>query len=181
MKSIYFISAMMLFTCVKGYTQSNPRMEDENYMYTEFYDGFDGLTLNRNFWNASHNGKKEDGGGCNIWVDDVNTLNQANGYLNLTMLYSPGYTTTTWDGKVKTADYISGEVTSCTPLPPYGSFECRVKYAHQKGSWPAFWAIGGDGIPCEQGGGAGDEIDISEFWSYTVCNHPRSNPPTMKL
>ncbi len=47
MKSIYFISAMMLLFCVKGLTQSNPRMENENYMYTVFYDHFDTTKLLR--------------------------------------------------------------------------------------------------------------------------------------
>lgn len=170
---------MMLFICVKGYTQSNPRMENQNYMYTAFYDNFDTPNLNRSQWNVSHDGKKD----CGIWVDGANTVNQANSCLNLSIISSPGYTFTDWMNRTYTADYISGEVTSDSAFQ-YGSFECRAKYAHQKGSWPAFWAIGGDGIPCEQGGGAGDEIDISEFWSYTVCNHPGSNPPyheAMKL
>lgn len=85
------------------------------------------------------------------------------------MLYSPGYTTTMWNGSIITADYISGEVTSDSSFF-YGSFECRVKYANQRGSWPAFWLFGGDGVPCEQGGGNACEIDISEFWNVTDKN-----------
>lgn len=65
------------------------------------------------------------------------------------MLYSQGYTITTWDGKVKTADYISSEVTSDTTFL-YGSFECRAKYANQAGSWPAFWFIGESGADDEK-------------------------------
>ena len=151
MKLYYFISAMMLFNCVKGLAQSNPRMENVNYMYTAFYDDFDTPNLDRSQWNVSHHGKKD----CGIWVDGLNTVNQANGCLNLSIISSPGYTTTMWNDSIISADYISGEVATDSVFH-YGSFECRVKYAHQIGSWPAFWAIGGDGIPCEQGGGAGD-------------------------
>lgn len=156
----------MLFISLKSISQTNPRMVNENYMYTAFYEGFDGATLDRNVWNVSHNGKKDSG--LNIWVDNTNLVNQTNGGLDLSQLYSPGYTTTTWDGKVITADYISGEVTSNATFL-YGSFECRAKYANQRGSWPAFWLFGGDGVPCPPGGNA-CEIDISEYWNVTNMN-----------
>lgn len=110
--------------------------------------------------------EKDDG--LNIWVDDANTVNQANGDLDLSQLYSPGYTTITWDHDTLTANYISGEVTSDATFL-YGSFECRAKYANQRGSWPAFWLFGGDGTPCPPGGNA-CEIDISEYWNVTNMN-----------
>jgi len=154
---------LMLFISLKSISQTNPRMVNENYMYTVFLDDFNTSSLDRSQWNVSHDGKKD----CGIWVDGVNTVNQADSCLNLSIISSPGYTFTDWKNRTYTADYISGEVTSDSAFH-YGSFECRAKYAHQKGSWPAFWLFGvGDGIPCAQGGGENDEIDISEFWSYT--------------
>jgi beta-glucanase (GH16 family) len=109
-------------------------------MYTALYDGFDGTTLNRNIWDVEEDWKRDNT--QNIWVDSPNTVSQNYGKLNLTMLYSPGYTTTMWNDSIITADYISGEVTSYSTFF-YGSFECSAKYANQRGSWPAFWAIGG--------------------------------------
>jgi beta-glucanase (GH16 family) len=84
------------------------------------------------------------------------------------MINSPGYTTM-WNNTIITADYISGEVTSDSSFL-YGSFECSAKYANQRGSWPAFWAFGGEGIPCELGGSNACEIDFSEFWNETAKN-----------
>jgi len=167
MKLEYIISAMMLLFCVKGFAQSNPRMENENYMYTVFYDYFDTPNLDRSKWNVSHDGKKT----CGIWVDGANTLNQANSCLNLSIIASPGYTITDGLGHTYTADYISSEVTSSVTPFLHGSFECRAKYANQRGSWPAFWLFGGDGVACPPGGNA-CEIDISEFWSYTELMKP---------
>ncbi len=167
MKLEFIICTMTLLACINGYTQTNPRMTNENYMYTLLYDGFDGPTLNEDIWNVEAGWKRKNA--MNIWVNSSNTVSQSNGKLNLTMLASPGYTIIMWDGDTITADYISGEVTSDSTFL-YGSYECSVKYANDLGSWPAFWAIGGDGIPCEQGGGAGDEIDISEFWNVSGLN-----------
>jgi beta-glucanase (GH16 family) len=165
MKLGYITCVMMLLICVKGFTQSNPRIANENYMYTVFYDGFDETALNRNVWNVSCNGKKD--GGLNIWVDGANTVNQANGSLDLSQLDSPGYTITLWNNSTITADYIAGEVASGSSFL-YGSFECRAKYANQRGSWPAFWLYGGDGVPCPNGNAC--EIDISELWNITDEN-----------
>jgi beta-glucanase (GH16 family) len=123
MKSIYFISAMMLLFCVKGLAQSNPRMKNENYMYTVFLDNFDTPSLDRTQWNVSNYGKNN----CGIWVDGSSTVNQANGSLNLSIISSPGYIQIIpWDHDTLTANYISGEVTSDSAFH-YGSFECRAK------------------------------------------------------
>lgn len=110
----------MLLFCAKGLAQSNPRMENENYMYTVFLDDFDTPSLDRTRWHVSGYGKKD----CGIWVDGSSTVNQANGSLNLSIISSPGYTTTDDLGHLYTADYISGEVTSSGTPFLYGSFEC---------------------------------------------------------
>ncbi len=151
-KSKIILSVIWCLTVLQSYSQTNPRMVNTQYMYTVFFEDFIGTSVDRSIWNVQNDYKRELG----VLIDSPQTLAVSNGNLALTMLYSPGYDAGKYSG-----DYICAEIGS-KQLFRYGSFECSAKYAHEKGSWPAFWIIGGDGTPCPPGG-YGNEIDISEF------------------
>lgn len=91
------------------------------------------------------------------------------------MHYSPNYLDSIWrtnGWEHVYSNYVGGEIHTLKPFH-YGYFECRAKFAHQEGSWPAFWLIGGDGVPCPSGG-YGSEIDIAELFcefNYTPVEH----------
>lgn len=153
--SLFFVC--LLFN-LDGYSQTNPRLKNRNYMKTIFLEDFNDSILNRNIWHVEANWKRNLAE--NIWVDDTNTVSQRNGNLRLSMISRPGYTTI-WNGKIFTADYIAGEIKTDTAFR-YGSFECSAKFAYANGSFPAFWIMGGDGTACPPGG-YGSEIDIAEL------------------
>ena len=77
-------------------SQTSPRLVNQNYMQTVFFDGFDTQVINLNAWHVEVDWKRD---GClNIFVDNPNTVSQSSGSLNLSMISSPGYATTRWDG-----------------------------------------------------------------------------------
>ncbi len=119
-------------------------------MKTVFSEDFPGTQLDRNQWNVG-TFKRSIG----VLADDPQTLRVLNGNLELTMIYSPNYSSGGYTG-----DYVGAEISTKNTFQ-YGSFECRAKFAHENGSWPAFWVFGGDGVPCPYG--YGNEIDIAEL------------------
>lgn len=133
-------------------------------METVLFEDFTGTELNRTIWNPATHYKR----GIGFLVDSSLTIDVNNGNLELKMYHSPNYLDSIWelDEWVQYyANYIGGEVSSYQKFK-YGIFECRAKFANSSGSWPAFWIIGGDGIPCPVGG-YGNEIDIAEMWCET--------------
>ncbi len=120
---------------------------DEKYAETVFKDGFQGPSLDRNKWNVAK--FKRDIG---LLIDSSATIKVNNGKLELTMISCPNCKVTNYAGTTYYGNYAGGEVVSKVPPFQYGIFECKAKYATNLGSWPAFWAIGGDGTPCPPGG-----------------------------
>jgi|GEM_PF-5771342 beta-glucanase (GH16 family) len=157
MKPNILTIALMLLLNSSIYPQSYDRNFNPNYMWTSFDEDFSGASLNRNVWEPTTHFKRHLG----FLIDSAITIGVSNGNLELKMHYVPNYLDSIWspDGYDHVySDYVGGEVNTLESFQ-YGVFECRAKYAHQIGSWPAFWLIGGDGIPCSQGGGYGNEID----------------------
>lgn len=157
-KILLFV-ALCLVT-LQSYSQTNPRLVNAQYMQTVFYDDFIGSTIDRNTWDVSSHYIRELG----FLVDNPLNINVYNGNLELKMKYVPNYLDSIWKTtgwKHVYSDYTGAEI-STKQLFRYGSFECSAKFAHEKGSWPAFWIIGWDGISCPPGG-YGNEIDIAEF------------------
>lgn len=88
-----------------GFSQSNPRLQNENYMQTVFLENFSGSILDRSIWYVEPAFKR----GLGLLVDNPLTLRLNNDQLELSMLYSPGSTA----GKY-TGDYIGAEIISRT-------------------------------------------------------------------
>ena len=140
---------LILITLIGGilsgsssFSQTNPRLQNPNYVMTKLYDDFNTSQLNRNVWNVSAHAIRE---GSNnrkifIWVDSVATVNQANGNLNLSMLRYPNYTTTDWEGNTLTANFIAGQIETYQYFT-YGIFECNATFSNQPGTFPAFWLL----------------------------------------
>lgn len=151
---IYKLLIMLLFGLLisrYGYSQTNPREVNENYMKTVFFEDFLGTQLIRDLWNVETFKR-----GLGVLADDPRTIQVSDGNLKLNMIYSPNYTSGGYTG-----DYVGGEIDSKIPYN-YGSFECRAKFANLNASQPAFWLLGNDGTPCPLGG-YGNEIDIAEL------------------
>lgn len=133
--------------------QTNPRLVNENYMQTVFFDDFSEPELNRNIWNVTTYKR-----GLGVLADDPRTLRVFQGNLELKMIYSPNYTSGGYTG-----DYVGAEISTKYPyIFRYGSYECLAIFAYQKASQPAFWLIGNDGTQCPSGP-YGNEIDIAEL------------------
>lgn len=145
------------------YSQSYPRNENPNYMWTSLDEQFN--TLSTSVWDISHNILRE---GWFIWVPGAPTVTCSNGKLFLSMHYSPGYTTTDQEGNPITADYIAGEVSTKQKFS-YGIFECKATFAHEKGSFPAIWLYSDAHCSIT----ARPEIDIVE------CKHERLFEPPL--
>lgn len=142
------IIVILFFGNAKGQTY------DESYAYTVFAEDFNGTSLNRAVWRAENSLKRSIG----LLKDSSATLRVQNGNLELTMISCPNCSADTYHG-----DYAGAEVVSLEGYRfRYGVFECRAKFAHQNASWPAFWLIGRDDLPCSQGGIA-NEIDMAEL------------------
>lgn len=118
------------------FSQINPRLMDDRYVQTIFFDDFSTFQLSN--WSVEENWMRDYT--CNIWVNSSSTVSVSNGNLQLTMLHSPGYTVTQYTGKIISANYISGEIRSLRSFR-YGVFECRAKFASQLGAFPSFWCI----------------------------------------
>ncbi len=145
-KVILLIITNLFIENVQGQTYN------ESYSYTVFVDYFNGPILNPAVWRVENSYKRELG----LLKDSTATLRVQNGNLELTMISCPNCYAGAYQGNYAGAEAVSLEAF------PYGVFECRAIFAHQKASWPAFWILGGDSTPCTQGG-IGNEIDIAEL------------------
>ncbi len=148
--------------------QYNPRLENENYMVTKFYDSFSSSQLDRSVWTPSAHEIRKDKYDIDlfIWVDSSATVNQSYGSLHLSMLHYPNYTTTNWDDDPITADFIAGQVESKEHFT-YGVYECSATFANKKGSFPAFWSMSSE--DCDIGM-PNNEMDFVEL------KYEHSNP-----
>lgn len=117
MKKIILLAFLMgILLNEYSYSQTNPRLENPNYVQTKLYDDFSAGQLNRNTWNVSAHSIREDKLDTElfIWVDSSATVNQTNGDLKLSMLNYNNYTTTDYSTppNIITANFIAGEVSS---------------------------------------------------------------------
>ena len=142
----YFGLLILICMSYNLYPQVNPRQYDENFMYTVFFDDFNGLDINRNDWSANSIFR-----GIGQLIDSSLTYNVDNGKLELTMAQIPGYNEYT--------DYVGQEFRTNEEFR-YGSFECKATFANKYGSWPAFWSFHGPGCLNNEG----PEIDFAEYF-----------------
>lgn len=161
------INLTMIFTILFiNFTlgQSASRYANPNYMWTALIENFDEPIDRVNIWNVQSHYKRDLG----FLVDNPSNINIQNGNLELKMRYVPNYLDSLWKttGWEHVYSNYTGAEISTKKMYRYGIYECRAKYAKQPGSWPAFWIIGGDGIPCPPGG-YGNEIDIAEMFSHS--------------
>lgn len=169
MKNFYLIFIFFIYNQSLVYSQSEYRY-NEFYTTTELFDDFTN-NLNPNTWVATTHLIKGLSGNPFIYVDSTITINvdANNSRLCLSMISSPNYTTTDWDGNPITADYIVGEINS-EEFYSYGIFECNAKFAHDFGSFPAFWLYGGGGVDCSTD--HINEIDIVECRVHSFHGTP---------
>lgn len=160
MKYIPLTSLMIVITGSILFSQTVDRHFNPTYTWTTFKEDFSDTTLNRQVWKPTIRYKR----GLGFLVDSIETIKVEEGNLLLMMKKSPGYLDSLWspDGwKKEYSDYVGGEVNSIRKFQ-YGVFECRAKYAHKKGSWPAFWLFG-DSAVLSPPGSIANEIDIAEL------------------
>ncbi len=114
------ISTILLMTGILfneySFSQTNPRMQNPNYVQTKFFDDFKSPQLNRSIWNVAARELRKDKYDTNlfIWIDSVATVNQINDSLNLSMLYYPNYRTKDGNNNPITANFIAGSVETLT-------------------------------------------------------------------
>lgn len=142
------------------HSQTYDRRYHPDYMWTSLDENFSGPQLDRNVWVPSTHFKRSLG----FLIDSTITVKVNKGNLELKMQHIPHYLDSIWrtsGWEHIYSNYVGGEVNTIKKFR-YGVFECRAKYALKSGSWPAFWLIGGEDIPCPPGG-YGSEIDIAEL------------------
>ena len=136
--SLFLLIASYAFMIGTSWSQSYSRLSDPQYMQTKLAESFDAQTLNRDIWRVLTNMKKDN---LYIFADTSATVNQTGEGLELTMMSYPGFTSKTWspEGEITIeADFITGEVMT-NEVFTYGVFECLATFAHERGSFPAFW------------------------------------------
>jgi len=151
-----------------GKSQAQLSVYDANYTYTALDEDFSS-SLDSTLWKANRFMRGELG----LLIDSSATINVnvVNKKLELTMIDCPGCQVIKPD-TTYTSEYAGGEIYTLKNFH-YGIFECRAKFSELTGAWPAFWMIGGDGMPCLPGGYI-DEIDIAEYFcrgSYNRMEH----------
>ncbi|HAH25655.1 MAG TPA: hypothetical protein DCL77_18175 [Prolixibacteraceae bacterium] len=162
MKGFALTVFWILFIISEGYAQTYNRHSDPKYMWTSLDENFNGSSINPKLWKPTTRFKRQLG----FLIDSPKTIRVKKGNLWLTMRNAHAYLDSLWSSKGWKRDnpkYVGGEIVSMNKYC-YGVFECRAKYARKSGSWPAFWLIGNDGLPCPLGP-HGSEIDIAEMSS----------------
>ncbi len=136
-KNLTFKLLGLLLFPVFCYAQVNPRMVNRKYAKTVYIEDFSSRQTFTNDWTPSYCTKDNS---LYSFVDTSATiqLDESNGVLKLIMLKIPGgYTNSYWEGTFIT-NFITGEVVS-NDYFGYGVYQCRAKFAYDKGSFPAFW------------------------------------------
>lgn len=163
----YLVISIFLFLAKFNYAQwfpYNSREWDINWTITKFSESFNDVTLDTEKWDVMINFGR---GNC-MFRDLPNVTYSVDGqYLNLNMIYQPGSCFLNDNGDTICPAYISGEVWSDEQFK-YGIYEGRMKFATQRGSWPAFWFFGGsDSEDPLYSNGYHSEIDIAEYNWYS--------------
>lgn len=149
------------------FAQVNPRMVNRKYAKTVYIEDFSSSQTFTNDWTPSYCTKDNS---LYSFVDTSATiqLDESNGVLKLIMLKIPGgYTNSYWEGTFIT-NFITGEVVS-NDYFGYGVYQCRAKFAYDKGSFPAFWLYNDSQCSVSKR----NEIDIVE------CKVQDSSSPTL--
>jgi beta-glucanase (GH16 family) len=160
MKAFALTIIGVVILCSGIYSQTYNRHYNPAYMWTSLDENFSGSDLDRSVWGTTTQFKRNIG----FLIDSPKTIQIKSGNLELKMRSVHGYLDSLWTvqgWKHDYPDYVGGEIVTKNKYR-YGIFECRAKYALKSGSWPAFWLIGNDGIPCPPGL-HGSEIDIAEL------------------
>lgn len=160
MKYILMIVLIILTAASHLHSQTSDRHYNPHYMWTTFHDDFSGNSLDSKVWKPTIHFKR----GLGFLIDSPQTIRVRKGNLLLKMKRMPNHPDSLWSSagwKREYSDYVGGEVNTLRKFQ-YGAFECRAKYAHKRGTWPAFWLIGSQSVPCPPGG-QGNEIDIAEL------------------
>ncbi|HKJ80287.1 MAG TPA: family 16 glycosylhydrolase, partial [Prolixibacteraceae bacterium] len=170
----YFLLFIFLYFSHGAFAQLFPYNSNEwdpDWTYTVFSDSFDSTSLNTKKWDVV----TDFGRGNCVFVDSTGlTYLVDSSFLHLNMAYSPGYCYDL-NGTSHCPDYIAAEIVS-KKLFKYGIYEGRMKFAVEKGSWPAFWFFGGSGAsnPMYNKDGYASEIDIAEhnwFKNFIFRSH----------
>ena len=159
-KSTIVTLIILLIIALNSYSQTYDRRYNPNYMWTTFEEDFSGSELDRKVWKPTTHFKR----GLGFLVDSPTTIDVRKGNLLLKMKRAPNHLDSTWKTtgwQHVRSNFVGGEVSTIKKFQ-YGVFECRAKFAHRRGAWPAFWLIGGSDKPCPPGG-PGNEIDIAEL------------------
>lgn len=128
---------IMLFPII-CYSQVNPRMVNAKYSQTFFYDDFSSSQDFSTNWEAA-NWTKDNSLYSAIDSSATIILDTNNEELKLRMIKVPGgYIHSYWEGTF-TTNFITGEIKSKKKDFAYGVYECEATFAHDKGSFPAFW------------------------------------------
>lgn len=160
MRYILLTSLMIVITGSILFSQTVDRHFNPTYAWTTFKEDFSDTTLNREVWKPTTRFKR----GLGFLIDSTETIKVEEGNLVLMMKRIPNYLDSLWTPeawKREYSDYVGGEVNTIRKFR-YGVFECKAKYAHKKGSWPAFWLFG-DSAVLSPTGSLGNEIDIAEL------------------
>jgi hypothetical protein len=139
-------------------------MVNRQYAQTVYLEDFSSSQTFTNDWTASFFTKDNS---LYSFVDSSATihLDEINGELKLSMLNIPGGYTNTYWGSTFITNFISGEMTSNDSFG-YGVYQCKAKFAYNKGSFPAFWLYNDSDCHISKR----NEIDIVE------CKVDHSNP-----
>ena len=130
-----YVSVILLFTsCFWAFNPGLKEAKADDYQVV-WEDNFDGNSLNRSIWNVEVNGE---GGGnqeLQFYCDTRDNIDVSNGTLKIR-----GYKRS-YGGKA----YTSGRINTKGKAEfRYGKIEARMKLPSFRGSWPAFWMLGGN-------------------------------------
>jgi hypothetical protein len=164
---LLFISILLANS---SFSQYNENRYNINYVTTSLFDDFIS-SLDPLVWEKNSHGISgtKPGETPFIYVDSIATVrvDSADNKLCLTMISYPNYTTTNYDNPPKTisADYITGGIGTRTHFS-YGIYECNANFAHNLGSFPAFWLMSTEN--CAESDK--NEIDIVECKVHSTSN-----------
>ncbi len=163
-------------TTAKDACGTRPAKADGSLWACTFNDDFSASTLDRTKWMP----QTQFGSGVQTaracYLDDPSVINQANGFLNLTVRKVADPVSCSFGGLSGPTDYVGGSVTTYHLFSQqYGRFEAKIKNTAttSPGLHEAFWLWPDDRVPSTALWPYAGEIDISETYS----SHPNLSIP----